>query len=180
MIRVIVIFITLLTLVGSTFSADLPLPSSEGFRSRPAGLPQSLSAPANKPLQRDGPVNLPRKAGKPSQLARSYSPQCPIAGRYAVKGSLPGTARSYRGEAVIRARGIGCYVKWLPPNDSEGTGNYKSGVLTIRWTFASGGHGVIRYTRGASGELNGMWWKDNSPSNKGTEKLTLIERAPRR
>jgi len=70
-------------------------------------------------------------------------------------------------------------MKWLPPNDSEGMGDYTGGVLTIQWTFSRGGHGVIKYTRAASGELNGIWWKDNNPSNKGTEKLTLIERAPR-
>jgi len=179
MIRVIVIIITLLTLVGSAFSADLPLPSSESFGSRPTGMPQSLSAPAKKPLQRNSPVDIPRRVGKPSALTQGYSPQCPIAGRYAVKGSLPGTARPYRGEAIILARGSGCYMKWLPPNESAGTGDYTGGVLTIHWTFASGGHGVVRYVRAASGELNGTWWKDSNPASKGTEKLTLIERAPR-
>jgi hypothetical protein len=70
-------------------------------------------------------------------------------------------------------------MKWFPPNDSEGAGDYTGGVLTIYFIFASGGSGVVKYTRSAGGELNGTWWMDVAPSNKGTEKLRPIELAPR-
>ncbi len=103
------------------------------------------------------------------------APQCPIAGRYSVEGYVPGAASPYRGEAIISASGTGCQMKWFPPNDSEGTGDYTGGVLTIYFTFATGGSGVVKYTRSANGELNGTWWMDANPSNKGTEKLTPME-----
>src|SRR5262245_18474171 len=74
--------------------------------------------------------------------AQTYSPHCQIAGRYSVEGYVPGSTSPYRGEAVISASGTGCHMKWFPPNDSEGTGDYTGGVLTIYFTFASGGSGV--------------------------------------
>jgi hypothetical protein len=115
----------------------------------------------------------------PPVAAQTYSPQCPIAGRYSVEGYVPGAANPYRGEAIISTNGTGCHMKWFPPNDSEGKGDYTDNVLTIYFTFASGGAGVVKYTRSASGEMNGTWWMDVSPSNKGTEKLMPIELAPR-
>jgi hypothetical protein len=106
--------------------------------------------------------------------AQTSSPQCPIAGRYSVVGYVPGAVSPYRGEAIISASGTGCHMKWFPPNDSEGKGDYTDNVLTIYFTFANGAPGVVRYTRSANGEMNGTWWMDGSPSSKGTEKLTPI------
>lgn len=70
-------------------------------------------------------------------------------------------------------------MKWFPPNDSEGTGDFTDGVLTVYFTFATGDSGVVKYTSSANGELNGTWWMDANPSNKGTERITPIELAPR-
>ena len=107
-------------------------------------------------------------------VAQIKSPQCPIAGRYSVEGYGPGGASPYRGEAVISAKGTGCHMRWSPPNDSEGTGDYTGNILTIYFTFPNGNGGVVKYTRSASGEMNGTWWMDIAPANKGTEKLTPI------
>src|SRR5262245_51399987 len=107
-------------------------------------------------------------------VAQTRSPQCPIAGRYSVEGYGPGSANPYRGEAIISAKGTGCHMKWFPPNESEGTGDYTGNVLTIYFGFPNGAGGIVKYTRSASGEMNGTWWLDATPSNKGTEKLTPI------
>jgi hypothetical protein len=105
-----------------------------------------------------------------SQDAAADAP-CPVAGRYAVAGQQPGGGGQYAGEAVISETPAGCSMRWLPPNDSAGTGTFANGVLTIRFTFADGGTGQVQYTRAASGELNGLWWLDGDEGNKGTENL---------
>ena len=111
-------------------------------------------------------------------LAQTWSPDCPIAGRYNVVGRVPGATGSYTGEAIISANPGGCYMKWYPPNASEGTGTYVSGVLTIRFTFTNGGSGVVKYNMAPNGELHGVWWMNNSPDNQGTETLMPITLAP--
>src|SRR5262245_15844323 len=130
MIRAIVIISVLLAFVGSARSADLSFSSSEIIGRKPTGLRPA----SHKAVQRTSAedisrrkVRRPQNAGKSLPLAQSTTPQCPIAARYAVEGVQPGTARPYRGEAIILASGTGCRMKWLPPNDSEGTGDYKNG-----------------------------------------------------
>lgn len=99
---------------------------------------------------------------------------CPIAGNYWVAGRIPGAVNAYRGKAVISRKGGGCHMKWYPPNDSQGSGTYSDGVLTIYFTFAKGGgSGVVRYSRGANGNLQGVWWMNNGPSAQGMEVLSL-------
>jgi hypothetical protein len=92
---------------------------------------------------------------------------CQIAGRYGVVGRIPGAIGSYKGEALISANATGCYMRWFPPNDSEGTGTYSSGVLTIYFTFANGGSGVVRYERAPNGEFHGVWSMNANPSAQG-------------
>jgi len=65
-------------------------------------------------------------------------------------------------------------MKWFPPNESEGKGDYTGNVLTIYFTFPNGAAGIVKYTRSTRGEMNGTWWMDATPSNKGTEELTPI------
>lgn len=96
---------------------------------------------------------------------------CPVAGSYSVVGRVPGAVGSYQGEAMISAQGSGCYMRWYPPNDSEGSGSYANGVLTINFTFANGYSGVVRYTMAPNGELHGIWWMNSNASNQGTETL---------
>ena len=91
-----------------------------------------------------------------------------------VEGYLPGSVNPYRGEAIISASGTGCHMKWFPPNESEGKGDYTGNVLTIYFTFPNGAAGIVKYTRSTRGEMNGTWWMDATPSNKGTEELTPI------
>lgn len=69
-------------------------------------------------------------------------------------------------------------MKWFPPNLSEGTGTYVSGVLTIYFTFANGESGVVKYNRAPNGEFHGVWWMNGNPDNQGTESLTPIAMAP--
>lgn len=97
---------------------------------------------------------------------------CPVAGSYSVVGRVPGVDGSYKGEATITGQGNGCYMRWYPPNDSEGTGAYANGVLTIAFTFANGGgSGIVRYNLAPNGELHGVWWMNGNPSAQGTETL---------
>lgn len=114
-----------------------------------------------------------------ASLAQTWSPDCPIAGRYQVVGRQPGETASYTGEAIISANPGGCRMQWFPPNTSEGTGTYVSGVLTINFTFENGGRGVVRYTRAGNGELHGVWWMNANPDAQGTESLLPIALAPR-
>lgn len=107
----------------------------------------------------------------PIHFASAQSGSCPVAGRYAVVGQVPGVAGSYRGEAIISANATGCAMRWFPPNDSFGTGSYSNGVLTIYFTFANGGSGEVRYTRAANGEMHGVWWMNGNPANQGRETL---------
>jgi hypothetical protein len=109
-----------------------------------------------------------------SALAAEGSGACPVAGRYSVVGYVPDSTNPYRGEATISPSGTGCYVKWSPPNESDGNGDYTNGVLTIYFTFANGGSGVVKYTRASNGELRGTWWMDANPARKGTETLTPL------
>ena len=96
---------------------------------------------------------------------------CPVAGNYLVIGRVPGATGSYTGNATISANAGGCHVRWYPPNDSEGTGTYANGQLTIYFTFANGGSGVVKYDRSPNGELHGTWWMNGNESNQGTETL---------
>lgn len=109
---------------------------------------------------------------------QAQSKACPVAGRYFVVGRLPGAIGSYRGEAVISGKGTGCHVKWFPPNDSQGSGTYDNGVLTIYFTFKQGGSGVVRYMQSSPGVLDGVWWMNATPASQGTEKLSLKGGAP--
>lgn len=108
-----------------------------------------------------------------TQDATAQSP-CPVAGRYAVAGELPGEAGSYAGETLISASEAGCDMRWYPPNDSSGSGTYSDGVLTIRFTFADGRTGQVHYTRATNGELQGLWWMDGDDGNQGTETLSPL------
>ena len=99
---------------------------------------------------------------------------CPVAGRYAVVGRIPGATGQYTGEAVIAANATGCEMRWFPPNDSSGSGTYSNGVLTVYFTFANGGSGVVRYTRASNGELHGVWWMNGNENNQGTETLRRL------
>ncbi len=108
--------------------------------------------------------------------AQTYSAQCPIAGRYSVSGTNPNSSATYHGQATITSNGVGCYVKWAPPNNSEGSGSYVSGVLTVH--FALGDYtGVVQYTHRANGTLSGTWWTDTAPNARGTETLYPISLA---
>jgi hypothetical protein len=109
----------------------------------------------------------------------TYSDYCPIAGRYAVTGFRPGATTPYRGEAIVSAAGSGCYMRWFAPNESEGNGSYSNGVLTIYFSFPSGGNGSVRYTRMANGELQGTWSMAATPGDQGSETLTPISLAGR-
>jgi len=99
---------------------------------------------------------------------------CPIAGQYAVKGKLTGASGSYKGEAVIKDEGGDCFVRWLPPNTSQGVGTYADGVLTVN--FSLGGQpGVVRYERTDSGVLEGTFWPKGHPTSiSGVETLTPL------
>lgn len=105
--------------------------------------------------------------------ASAQSSGCEVAGSYWLAGRVPGATGSYKGEAKISAKGGGCSMKWYPPNDSEGSGTYVNGVLTVYFTFAKGGgSGVVQYYLQPNGELRGEWWMNNSPSNRGIEVLS--------
>ena len=104
--------------------------------------------------------------------AHAQSGGCPVAGRYAVVGRVPGSNNSYKGEAIVSANATGCAMRWFPPNDSAGTGTYSDGVLTIYFTFANNGvSGVVKYNRAPNGELHGVWWINGNEANQGTESL---------
>jgi hypothetical protein len=104
--------------------------------------------------------------------ANAQSGYCPVAGSYRVLGRHPGGSGTYTGEALISATATGCQVRWFPPNDSFGTGDYSNGVLTIYFTFAqNGASGVVKYTRAPNGELHGTWWMNGGESQQGTETL---------
>lgn len=111
--------------------------------------------------------------------AQVYSPECPIAGRYSVVGRIPGATGQYVGEAIISASGSGCYMKWFPPNASEGTGTYVGNVLKINFTFENGGSGVVTYTRTGTGVMHGTWYMLGNPDEVGTETISPISYAPR-
>ena len=113
------------------------------------------------------PAAFLQSATAPAQSANS----CAAAGRYSVTGQIPGATGYYRGEATISSNGTGCYMRWFPPNDSEGTGTYVNGVLTIAFTFANGGQGMVSYNRAPNGEFRGRWWMNANPSSQGTETL---------
>ena len=109
--------------------------------------------------------------------AQAQSSSCPVSGRYSVSGTNPNSSAVYHGQATISANGVGCYVKWAPPNNSQGSGTYVNGVLTIH--FALGNYtGVVQYTRMNDGSLSGTWWSDGDPNNKGTETLYPIALTP--
>lgn len=98
---------------------------------------------------------------------------CPVAGSYNLVGRVPGGTQNYKGTADITAYGDGCYMRWYPPNDSEGTGAFANGTLTINFTFAvGGGTGVVRYTLMPNGQMEGVWWMTASPDRQGVETLT--------
>jgi hypothetical protein len=97
---------------------------------------------------------------------------CPIAGNYSVKGKMTGSQNVYTGDAIIKDRDGGCFVRWLPPNTSEGLGTYADGVLTVNYLL-SGHPGVVRYERSQSGVLRGAFWPQGHPTQiLGTESLT--------
>jgi hypothetical protein len=108
----------------------------------------------------------------PFMTAGAQGGYCPVSGRYSVLGRQPGASGTYRGEALISATATGCQVRWFPPNDSVGTGDYSNGVLTIYFTFAqNGASGVVKYNRASNGELHGTWWMNGNEGNQGTETL---------
>ena len=114
-------------------------------------------------------------AAAEAQTASSSS--CPVSGRYSVSGTNPNSTAVYHGQATISANGVGCYVKWAPPNNSQGSGTYVNGVLTIH--FALGTYtGVVQYSRMSDGSLSGTWWSDGDPNSKGTETLYPIALTP--
>jgi hypothetical protein len=104
--------------------------------------------------------------------AWSAEAACPVAGNYSVDGHMSGHPRDYYGKAVIEARGGYCFVRWLPPNTSEGTGSYEGRTLTV--DFVLGGNpGVVRYERSDDGVLHGKFWPKGEPEQLlGTETLT--------
>ena len=96
---------------------------------------------------------------------------CPVAGTYRVAGTNPG-GTVYEGTATIEARDGGCYIRWYPPNDSEGTGTYMYGRLKVQYRFtASGEVGEVVYERQPDGSLKGTWGP-NGEVAQGTETLT--------
>ena len=100
---------------------------------------------------------------------------CSVAGRYMAKGHLTGASGTYKGEAIIKEQDGGCYVRWLPPNTSEGTGTYADGVLTVNYLIG-GKPGVVRYEMSDNGVLEGSFWPQGHPTQiQGTETLTPIE-----
>ena len=99
---------------------------------------------------------------------------CPIAGQYAVKGKMAGAANFYKGEAIIKDEGGDCFVRWLPPNTSQGVGTYDDGVLTVNYMLG-GQPGVVRYERTSSGVLEGSFWPKGHPAQiLGVESLTPL------
>ena len=100
---------------------------------------------------------------------------CAVAGRYMAKGHMTGASGSYKGEVIIKDEGGDCYVRWLPPNTSEGTGTYSAGVLTVNYMLG-GQPGVVRYERSESGVMEGSFWPKGHPTNiLGTETLTPLD-----
>lgn len=112
-------------------------------------------------------------------ISPEYSSGCPIAGRYDVVGTVPNVEGQYRGSAIITTRGRGCYMKWFPPNASDGTGTYSAGVLTINFAFEDGRRGVVTYQRESNGDLNGTWYTLDDPDSVGTETAIPTSLAPR-
>ena len=109
-------------------------------------------------------------------LAATVSAQaaCPIAGQYSVKGRMTGASGFYKGEALIKDEGGDCFVRWLPPNTSQGVGTYDGGVLTVNYTLG-GSPGVVRYERAADGSLRGSFWPKGQPTHiLGIETLTPV------
>lgn len=99
---------------------------------------------------------------------------CPVAGQYAVKGKMTGASGFYKGEVVIKDEGGDCFVRWLPPNTSQGVGIYDDGVLTVNYTLG-GQPGVVRYERSEDGVLRGSFWPKGRPTTiLGVETLTPV------
>jgi hypothetical protein len=80
---------------------------------------------------------------------------------------------------VRNPAGIARRLCRVAPNESEGNGSYSNGVLTIYFSFPSGGNGIVKYTRMAKGELQGTWSMAITPGDQGTETLTPILLAAR-
>lgn len=100
---------------------------------------------------------------------------CSVAGRYMAKGHLTGASGTYRGEVIIKEQDGDCFVRWLPPNTSEGTGSYTGGVLTVDYMM-SGKPGVVRYEMSDHGVLEGSFWPKGHPTDiEGTETLTPVD-----
>ncbi len=111
-------------------------------------------------------IVLADAAPPPAQAA------CPVAGNYRVAGTNPG-GTAYEGTATIEARDGGCYARWYPPNDSEGTGTYANGRLKVRYRFLAGGEGgEVICTRQPDGTLKGTWSPYGEGGGQGTETLT--------
>lgn len=97
---------------------------------------------------------------------------CSVAGNYRVAGTNP-SGGNYEGTATIRARDGECYVRWAPPNESEGTGTYANGRLKVHYRSALGGEGgEVIYTRQPDGTLIGTWGPYGESGGQGTETLT--------
>ena len=100
---------------------------------------------------------------------------CSVAGRYMAKGHMTGASGTYKGEVIIKEQDGDCFVRWLPPNTSEGTGTYAGGVLTVDYLIG-GKPGVVRYEMGDNGVLEGSFWPKGHPTQvQGTETLTPID-----
>jgi len=108
----------------------------------------------------------------PVELPAQSSDICPVAGRYWLVGKMPGSSSEYRGRLTISRNNGACRVKWDPPNESEGTGTFDNGVLTVNFRLGSES-GVAVYTRSSDGQLVGKWWLNSSPDAKGFETLSL-------
>ena len=104
----------------------------------------------------------------PAAQAETKS-KCPIAGTYGVSGQ-GARGELYHGEATISDNGIGCYIKWGEPNNSEGTGKYSHNTLTVNFSL-DGDPGIVSYKRQSTGELRGVWWMESDPDQKGKESL---------
>jgi hypothetical protein len=112
-------------------------------------------------------------AAVPLESAQAES-GCSVTGEYTVVGHAPREVGTYTGKVVISRAGEGCLVKWLPPNESQGTGDFRNGTLTVHYTYAGGQTGVVKYQQAPNGDLHGVWWTNDKPNAWGTESLLVI------
>lgn len=113
----------------------------------------------------------PNKSKKSSEIS-STAKTVNISGTYVTQGTNPGGQGRYEGFTTITQEGDKYKVHWEVGTVYDGIGKLDGKVFKVEWGTPGNLVGIVTYTLGPGGVLQGTWYTFKNPKVLGTETLT--------